>query len=310
MTDPVEPLPHVGFGCWAIGGHGYGTVDDSESVGAVEAAWEMGIRLFDTADVYGFGHSETILSQGLGARRHDALIATKGGVIWDDRGRTAKDCSPAALQDALDGSLRRLGLDCIPLYQIHWPDGNTPTAVILETLEKFRQDGKVRWIGCSNFGPAELTDTAERSGFDTIQLPFNLIRRGNEPFMRECQDAGLRTLVYDVLARGLLADKFSMDTIWEPNDSRATDPGFQGMAYEQGLQVARNMRRIGDRLGKEPAQVALRWTIQTEAVDCMLVGCKTADQVCENAKALSWRLSPQDMAEIEALVSDSQGIVQ
>ena len=144
-------VSRLAFGCWAMGGHGYGTVDDAESIAAVKKALELGINFFDTADVYGFGHSERILSEALDSRRHDVVIATKFGVSWDDSGKTRKDCSPKRLVEALEGSLRRLRVECIPLYQIHWHDGITPVPDLMETLLRCREAGKIRYIGCSNF---------------------------------------------------------------------------------------------------------------------------------------------------------------
>src|SRR5947207_3407434 len=144
-------VSRVGFGGWAISGHGWGPVDDRESAAAVQRALDLGINLFDTADVYGFGHSEEVLASALGDERRHAVIATKFGVTWDARGRVSRDVSPPRVVAALEASLRRLRLDCIPLYQVHWPDGATPVAATMEALRRCQEAGKVRWIGCCNF---------------------------------------------------------------------------------------------------------------------------------------------------------------
>jgi len=134
-------ISRVGFGCWAIGGHGYGLVTEKDFSAAVKEALDLGINFFDTADVYGFGRSERILAKALGSRRKEVVIATKFGVAWNKQGQTYKDCSPRRAEQALEGSLNRLKIDCIPLYQIHWHDGITPIPEIMQALLKFQWQG-------------------------------------------------------------------------------------------------------------------------------------------------------------------------
>ena len=137
-------VSRIGFGCWAIGGHGYGKTDDKESIKAIQKALHLGINFFDTADVYGFGHSEEILCKALGSQKDNVIIATKFGVNWDERGNTFYDCSPKRVTEALEGSLRRLKIDCIPVYQIHWYDNVSPILETLEVLKKYQESGKIQ----------------------------------------------------------------------------------------------------------------------------------------------------------------------
>ena len=162
IGNTINQITRIGFGCWAIGGHGYGNVSDDESIKSIQHAIDLGINFFDTADVYGFGHSEEILSKALGNKRHEVFIATKFGVAWDENGNTKKDCSPSRVVKALDASLKRLRIEIIPLYQIHWPDGTTNLDDTLDVLEKCQREGKIINIGCSNFS-SELLGSIKKN---------------------------------------------------------------------------------------------------------------------------------------------------
>lgn len=164
-------VSRIGFGCWAIGGHGYGKVDDRDSMLAIQKAVDLGINFFDTADVYGFGHFEEILSKALGSKRHDVVIATKFGVNWDNNGKTFLDCSPGRIETAIDASLRRLKLEMIPLYQIHWYDNVTPLEEVLLQLKRCQEIGKIRYIGLSNFPIALLVEFLNTYSIEAIQMP-------------------------------------------------------------------------------------------------------------------------------------------
>ena len=144
-------ISRIGVGCAAIGGYDYGKVDDRESVTAIRKAFDLGITFFDTADVYGFGHAEEILAQALGKHRAEVIVATKFGVSWEGKGRTTRDISAARVVEALEGSLRRLKLECIPLYQIHWHDFRTSLEETMQALKRCQEAGKVRFVGCCNF---------------------------------------------------------------------------------------------------------------------------------------------------------------
>ena len=144
-------ISRIGFGCWAIGGHGYGQVEETDAIAAIRKAVGEGINFFDTADVYGFGQSEKILSKALGHTRHKVVIATKFGVNWNDEGETFKDISAKHVKEAVEASLKRLEIESIPLYQVHWYDGKTPIEETLEVLNKCKKEGKIQNIGVSNF---------------------------------------------------------------------------------------------------------------------------------------------------------------
>jgi aryl-alcohol dehydrogenase-like predicted oxidoreductase len=288
-------VSRIGFGCWAIGGHGYGVVDDKDSINAVEKALDLEINFFDTADIYGFGHSEMILSKALGSRRHDVVISTKFGVCWNEQGQIYKDISPSWAVKALEGSLRRLQLDCIPLYQIHWYDGKTPIEATMEVLSRCRDAGKIRYIGCSNL-PLALIDAARKIDcLISIQSHFNVVQRQNEDLLRDCFiSRSMGVLVYGVLARGLFSGKYDLKSQFGENDTRAIDGNFQGEKLTLNLSLANKLKKLGVLYQKSAAQIAIRWTLDAPFVTSALVGMKNMDQLVENIGALGWCLEEGD----------------
>lgn len=294
-------ISRVGFGCWAIGGHGWGRVDDRESMVAIRRAVERGVTVFDTADVYGFGRSEEILAEALGELRKDVVIATKFGVKWDSQARISRDVSPAYFAKALENSLRRLNVTCIPLYQIHWPDGRTPISATIEALRRCQETGKIRWIGCCNFSPELLRAANEVAPVVSLQLPYNLFDRDAErTTLAECRQLGVGVLAHSALAHGLVSGKHGAGASFPESDIRSRSPYFKGVKYERALEVVRRMEAIGGRYGKTPAQVAIRWILDNADVTCALTGIKTAHQVDENVE-IDWTLSTDDRQLIDTI---------
>lgn len=284
-------ISRVGFGCWAIGGHGYGEVDDRESILAIERALDLGINVFDTADVYGFGHSEETLSKALGARRHDVVIATKGGVKWNARGETSLDCSPQQIATAIDASLKRLRLETLPLYQIHWHDKVTPMQEVLAALKRHQDEGKIRHFGLCNMPPALLAEVADVWEVQSIQMPFNIsnvaLEDGLASFLRE-RRASL--FVYNVLMRGLLTGKYSPGAVFGESDTRTADADFSPTRMRDHQHLISELSRIGRLSNRTPSQVAIRWVLNCSLVSCALLGIKTVAQLEENADVFNWNL--------------------
>ena len=292
-------LSRIGFGCWAIGGHGYGTVNDETSARAVQCALDLGINFFDTADVYGFGHSERVLAKALGKKRHDVVIATKFGVNWDEKGNTFKDCSPKRVVEALEGSLRRLRIDCIPLYQVHWHDGKTPILDTIEALLTCRDQGKIKFIGCSNFSEGQLEDSNLYDQVISIQSEYSVTKRRNGALLQKCyQSFDMGVIIYGVLARGLFSGKYNSNSIFYENDTRSKDEEFRGRKLEKNLLKVNQLKEIARRYGKSPAQVAIRLALDQPFVTSGILGMKTIDQVKENAGAIGWTLDCHDREQI------------
>jgi aryl-alcohol dehydrogenase-like predicted oxidoreductase len=298
-----EKISVIGFGGWPIGGHGYGVVDDSQSVSAIRKALDLGINIFDTADVYGFGHSEELLAKALGGRIGNVVVATKFGVRWDETGKTVKDCSPTYMRKALEGSLRRLKTDCIPLYQLHRHDGVTPLSDVFEALNRIQEEGKIRFIGCSNIPSPEFRDSSAARNVVSAQLQFSLVyRQSSKDLDVYHQEYGMATMAYGVLTRGLLSGKYGKNSSFAERDTRRTDPGFlENLACNDA--VIERIRNVSTKYNKTACQVAIRWVLENPSVSCALVGIKSQEQIIENAGAVGWSLNKEDTDYLDSLNS-------
>jgi aryl-alcohol dehydrogenase-like predicted oxidoreductase len=304
LGDTGQLVSRVGYGCAAIDGYDYGTVDDRDSQDAIHCALELGITCFDTADVYGLGHAERVLSQALGSRRHDVLISTKFGIAWDERGRTWRDTSPARVSAALHESLRRLRLERIPLYQLHWPDGTTPIGDTLAALLRHQEEGKIGAIGLCNEPRHVLEEALTSCRIQSLQVPFSLLEREVEEEIEQCRSRfGIGVLTYNSLAQGLLTGKYGRASTFSGTDLRRRSQLFTPDVRERGLQLVERLQIVGRRYGRTSAQVALRWILEHRSVTVALTGAKTVSQITENVGGSDWSLAPDDVALLEAPLS-------
>lgn len=308
----VSPVPRarvtltpLALGCEALGGVDWGTVNVREGREAVRAALDLGIRVFDTADAYGLGRSEEELGHALGADRHAVTIVTKGGIRWSDAGsgraRTWRDASAGHIAAAIDGSLRRLGVDAITLYLVHWPDGVTGIDEILECLESARVAGKVLAFGLSNF-PADIVRVALQDGrIAAIEGPLSLLSEGRlTREYAEARTAGADVLTYGPLAQGLLTGRYAADAMFDTTDRRHRLPHFTVRGRAPLTPILDAVRRIADEAGCAPAQVAIRWALQSGVTSSVIFGAKSPRQVLENQAAIAWTLTPAQVAELDA----------
>jgi aryl-alcohol dehydrogenase-like predicted oxidoreductase len=301
LGETGDKISVIGFGGWAIGGHGYGNVEDSQSIAAINKALDLGINIFDTADVYGFGHSEAVLSKALGPRIKDVVVSTKFGVRWDDSGRTYKDCSVGYLRKALEGSLRRLKTDCISLYQLHWHDGVTPLSDVFAALVHLQEEGKIRHIGCSNIPSSVFCDIAVSGKVVSAQLQFSLgFCQSLNDLAAYQEQHGMATLVYGVLMRGLLSGKYGRGSSFGERDTRGGDPNFWE-DMDRNASIVEGIKKISSKYRKSPSQVAIRWVLGNSTVSCALVGIKSEEQVLENAGAVGWDLEREDWDYLSSL---------
>ncbi|MEZ4428379.1 MAG: aldo/keto reductase [Nannocystaceae bacterium] len=290
-------LSAVGFGCWAIGKRWWGDgIDDDESIAAVHAALDHGINWFDTAPLYGHGHADELLVRALGPRRKDVIIATKVGVRWDNDGVHARsDLSPAYIQADTEASLRRLGLDAIPLLQVHWPcEEGTPLADTLDALTRLRAQGKIRHFGLCNYDAATLREARRLAPIASLQTPYSMVRREFEGALLDVvapqtEDGGrtqeLGVLAYEPLCRGLLTGKFKTPPRLPDSDLRARDDRFKEPAFSQIRALTRAIEFVSKRLGAPPAAVAIGWVCAQPGVSVAIAGAKTARQVAQNVQA-------------------------
>ena len=295
-------LSCLGLGGEQLGGHGWGKVSERQMVKAVHKAIDSGVTFFDTAPIYGLGHSEEVLGKALSAARKNVIIATKVGLVWKKNEPFEKftDSSPANIEREADMSLKRLGSDYIDVYQIHWPDPNTPIEDTLFAMKKLKQSGKIRCIGCCNFSLELLREAVRYGEIRTIQIPYNLIDREFEsdllPF---CRESNIGVLAYSPIAKGLLTGKYDRNTRFEPGDHRSRVKYFHGEAFLKNLEIVERVKVIARRLNKTPAQIALRWVLENPCVTTVIFGAKNTTQVEENVVASDFTLSEEDMASLE-----------
>lgn len=287
-------VSRLGLGGCPLGGHGWGDTDDNNSIQAVRAALDSGINFFDTADVYGLGHSEELLSRTLGDERHNVIIATKFGVRRDKQNNFVKDIGTKYLREALEASLRRLRLECLPLYYVHWPDGKTPVEEAIEELERCRQEGKIHAIGVSNFSSDQIQSARAITEIACVQVQLSLVDTDALALAPVLHETEAALVTWGSLAQGLLSGKFDVNSRFEANDRRSRYDNFQGEKFSRNLKTVEIVKQIADKLGKTPAQVAIRWLLDTTIVGSVLFGAKTPSQVHDNVGASDWSLSDED----------------
>lgn len=311
-------ITRVGFGAWAIGGPGWaagwGAQDDADSIAALRHAVARGINWIDTAAVYGLGHSEELVGQALKgmAPSQRPYVFTKCGLVWDKDHPTAPPRRVGAarsLRTELEASLRRLGVERIDLYQMHWPasDGAT-VAEYWQTLLDLKAEGKVRAVGLSNHNAAQLEDAERLGHVDTLQPPFSAIRRdAAADLLPWCVDHGTGVIVYSPMQSGLLSGGFSEDraAALPADDWRSRNPEFTGENLRRNLELADVLRRVAARHGSTVAATAIAWTLAWPGVTGAIVGARSAGQVDGWVGAATLELDDDDMAEIAAFIETS-----
>lgn len=291
----------LALGCEQLGGTDWGAVDARLLRRAVRRAVDLGVTVFDTADVYGLGRSEEELSRALGSLRNEAFIITKFGVRWwkdstGGRAKTARDTSPAYLRTALEESLRRLKIEAIPLYLVHWPDESTPVEASLAALERFREDGKILNYGLSNFSAEAIGVAAAGSSVAAIEGPYNLLDRvGREAVFSLADRLGIARFAYGTLAQGVLTGKYTPQSKFGPDDRRSRLPQFTSAQWGRNQKILRALEKISRREQKTVAETAIRWVLDSGYVDTAIVGVKRPSHIESNVGALDWQLSPDDL---------------
>ena len=291
----------VALGCWAFaGGTLWGEQDESQVEPTINAALGAGINLFDTAEIYGDGLSEQLLGRALGARRDQALIASKV---------SSKHLSKEGVRAACEGSLRRLRTDYIDLYQIHWPGRDVPLAETIEALEQLRDQGKIRVIGVSNFGPKDMADLTAVGRVESNQLLYSLLSRMIEhDVIPRCVEEDISMLCYSPIAQGMLTDKWpTLDDIPEERARPRLFSGTRPATSHHGpgcesltSKAIEEIRRISRELGEPTAAVALAWCLHQPGITSVLAGARSPAQVTENAHAGSLKLDSDVVARLSA----------
>jgi aryl-alcohol dehydrogenase-like predicted oxidoreductase len=306
----------IGLGTWALSGpyqFGWGPVDDDESIAAIRAAVEAGVNWLDTAAVYGFGHAEEVLGRALEPFRvgEDVLVFTKCGRSWyETRPEIVYDLRPDSIRFECEKSLRRLGLERIDLYQFHWPDYGTGTPVeeSWATMGELVDEGKVRWIGVSNFTVELLNRCEAVRHVDSLQPPLSLLNRhAREELIPWAAAHGTGVIVYSPMASGLLTGSFSagaLDRLAE-DDWRRRAAAFQEPAFSRSLELVERLRPVAGRLGVGLPALAVAWTLAVPGVTGAIVGARRASQIDDWLSAADLRLSADDLAVIEHALEET-----
>lgn len=298
-------LTVIGFGAWAIGGPwewGWGKVDDNDSIRAIHAALDNGINWIDTAAVYGFGHSEKVVAKAVKGKRDKVFIATKCGLINDGTGHAVNNNKPQSIRKEVEESLKRLETDYIDLYQIHWPDPETPIEESWHEMKKIKDEGKVRFIGVSNFDVNLLEKCMSIEHVQSLQPPYSMIRREYEKeVLPYCLKNEIGVVAYSPMQAGLLTGKFDKNKL-QPDDWRNKGNYFQEPLFSKALTVVEKLKPIASRQNKTVGQMAIAWVLKNPAITSAIVGARNETQVLENIKATEYIMTDEEYKEIEKIL--------
>jgi len=312
----------VGLGTWAIGGWMWGGTDEAEAIRAIQAALDAGMNLIDTAPAYGFGRSEEIVGKAIAGRRDDVVLATKCGLVWhvekgehffdsdeqhpghgEAKYRVHRYLGTESIRYEVEESLRRLGVDCIDLYQTHWQDPTTPIAETMGCLLKLKEEGKIRAIGVSNADKEQVQAYQAAGPLDAAQEKYNMLDRGLEGgLLPHYRKTNMSLLSYSSMARGLLTGKVGPDRTFEEGDQRANDARFSIDNRKRVLKMLDEFRPIAERHSVSLAQLVIAWTVSRPGVTYALCGARNPQQAEENAAAGDLVLSDNELEVMRGVV--------
>jgi aryl-alcohol dehydrogenase-like predicted oxidoreductase len=297
----------IGFGAWAIGGggwaFGWGSQDDADSIAAIREALDLGINWIDTAAVYGLGHSEEMVARALEGVAARPYVFTKCGRVWDEKGQIGKRLKAASIRRECEASLRRLKVETIDLYQMHWPEPDEDIEEGWREMQKLREEGKVRWVGVSNFDVAQLQRAARSGPITSLQPPYSLIRPEVEAnILPHCLAHDIGVIAYSPMASGLLTGKMTRERIaampaddWRKEKNRH----YQEPLLTRNLSLVELLRSIAGRHGRNPGEAAIAWVLRNPAVTGAIVGARRPGQLKELMGAADWRLTQAEVNEIQ-----------
>ena len=303
-------LTAIGFGAWAIGGgdwaYAWGPQDDQASIQAIHKALDLGINWIDTAAIYGLGHSEEVVARALRGVSSKPYVFTKCSLRWRDDKSIYNSLAAASVAEELEGSLRRLQVDTIDLYQVHWPNPEAEIEEGWEALARLREQGKIRWIGVSNFNVEQMKRAQQISPITSLQPPYSMLRRGIEDEILPYAKANnIGVVNYSPMLSGMLTGKMSPERIaaMPGDDWRRRNPEFSQPRLSRNLRLVELLRAIGNARNVVPGVVAVAWTLHHPAVTAAIVGARNARQVEETSAALSFRLSDEEYTRINAFLA-------
>src|SRR6266446_1256018 len=305
-TSPT--VSRLCYGTWQFGGD-WGSFETREAQAAIRHALELGITFFDTAQAYGFGMSERVLGEALRSelrnQRDKVILATKGGLRLEG-GKLLRDASARWLRQGVEQSLRNLGVDYIDLYQVHWPDPNTPIEETASTLDALVHEGKIRYVGVSNYNAEQMRAFERTRRLDALQPPYSLFRRDIErEILPYCAAAGIGVLVYGPLAHGLLGGSFTPHTTFAADDWRSKSEFFHDENFQRNVAVVEQLKRLAAREGMTIAQLAVAWVLARPAIDVAIVGARNPEQLAQTALAGDRHVTQETLQEIERIMREA-----
>ncbi|HYL43962.1 MAG TPA: aldo/keto reductase, partial [Ktedonobacteraceae bacterium] len=273
----------------------------------IHRALDLGINWIDTAAVYGLGHSEEIVAKALQGRSPRPYIFTKGSRVWNDKGEITGSLKGQSLRHEVENSLRRLRIDVIDLYQLHWPDPEEDIEEAWRTLAKLQKEGKLRYIGVSNFNVQQMRRAQKIAPIASLQPPYSLVHPEVEKeILPYCQEQDIGVIVYSPMMSGLLTGSMSAERVanMPEDDWRKGDPDFQEPRLSRNIQLANLLQEIGYPHGRSTGEVAIAWVLHNPAVTGAIVGGRTPKQIDEVIGAAEFRLSESELAQIEKFLQE------
>jgi aryl-alcohol dehydrogenase-like predicted oxidoreductase len=303
-------LTTIGLGTWAIGGGdwtwGWGPQDDEESVAAIILASEKGINWIDTAPAYGLGHSEEIVGKALKKLPRRSIVATKCGIEWDNNRKSTHELKGESIRREVEASLKRLGVDVIDLYQIHWPEPDSELEPAWQQIANMVKEGKVRYAGVCNCSIEQMKRIQPIHPVASLQPPYSMIERGAEDsgLLDYCREHNIGVVAYSPMQKGLLTGKFNKQRVQElpAEDHRRNDPNFQEPRLTANLDLVKKLTILAKMHGKTPAQIAIAWVLRRPELTAAIVGARRPSQVEETVLAGDLELSPEDINAIDGLL--------
>lgn len=304
-----KEVSRIGLGTWAIGGWLWGGTDERRSIETILAALERGITLIDTAPVYGFGVSEEIVGKALEefGNRDQVVLSTKVGLEWRD-GKVFRNSTPERIRKEVEDSLRRLRVERIDIYHVHWPDPLVPYEKTAETLQKLKEEGKIAAAAVSNYDPQQMEAFRKETTLSVLQPPYNLFERGIESeILPYCQkpDRKVALMTYGALCRGLLSGRMTGDTTFGEGDLRSWDPKFTEPRFGQYLEAVRRLDELArERHGKRVIHLAVRWILD-QGVEMALWGGRSPEQIEPVEEMMGWSLTVEDLQAIDRVLEET-----
>ncbi len=302
-------LTTIGYGAWAIGGGdwlwSWGAQDDRESIATIHRALDLGINWIDTAAAYGLGHSEEVVCQALQGMRQRPFVATKCGLVWDAQKNITNNLKRESVQAEIEASLRRLQVEVIDLYQIHWPNPDADIEEGWSAIADAVKAGKIRYAGVSNFSIEQIKRVQPIHPVASLQPPYSMLVRGvEEGLLQYCAANNIGVIVYSPMQKGLLTGKWTHERVQAlgADDHRRRDPDFQEPRFSVHLELVEGLRPIAARYGKSVGELAIAWVLRRLELTAAIVGARSPRQIEETVGAADLRLKPEDLAEIDALL--------